>query len=130
VTEATGSGKFTISVGSKVANEPDLQSIQKRNRSGSAESAPTDMTRRRSLNFLGAGSAALTVGSTSVLTSCPEGEEKGTAEGTQEDSSEPYLEAARIGSLLFIFADSPNDQIGSSSIIDTFATRLSAQPLK
>src|SRR3990170_2772454 len=40
-----------------------------------------------------------------------------------------YLELARIGSLLFIFADSPNDQIGSSSTIDTFAIRLSAQPL-
>src|SRR5215207_1978972 len=39
------------------------------------------------------------------------------------------LELARIGSLLFIFADSPNDQNGSSSSIDTFATRLSAQPL-
>src|SRR5215203_676555 len=40
------------------------------------------------------------------------------------------LELARIGSLLFIFADSPNDKIGSSSLIDTFATRLSAQPLR
>ncbi len=40
------------------------------------------------------------------------------------------LELARIGSLLFIFADSPHDQIGSSSPIDTFATRLSAQPLR
>lgn len=39
------------------------------------------------------------------------------------------LELARIGSLLFIFADSPNDQIGSSSTIDTFTARLSAQPL-
>src|SRR5215207_493000 len=39
------------------------------------------------------------------------------------------LELARIGSLFFIFADSPNDQIGSSSPIDTYATRLSAQPL-
>src|SRR5215210_8429965 len=41
----------------------------------------------------------------------------------------PYLELARIGSLLFIFADSPSYQTGSSSPIDTFATRLSAQPL-
>src|SRR5215211_8569620 len=39
------------------------------------------------------------------------------------------LELARIGSLLFVFADSWNDQIGFSSIIGTFATRLSAQPL-
>src|SRR5215217_8782284 len=44
-------------------------------------------------------------------------------------SNPPLLELARIGSLLFIFADSPNDQNGSSSSIDTFATRLSAQPL-
>jgi hypothetical protein len=41
-----------------------------------------------------------------------------------------YLELARIGSLLFIFADSPSYQTGSSSPIDTFATRLSAQPLR
>ena len=40
------------------------------------------------------------------------------------------LELARIGSPLFIFADSPCCKIGSSSHIDTFATRLSAQPLK
>jgi hypothetical protein len=40
------------------------------------------------------------------------------------------IELARIGLLLFIFADSSNDQIGSSSPIDTFATRLSAQPLR
>src|SRR5215207_7951840 len=39
------------------------------------------------------------------------------------------LELARIGSLLFVLVDSPHDQIGSSSPIDTFATRLSAQPL-
>jgi hypothetical protein len=39
------------------------------------------------------------------------------------------LELARIGSLLFIFADSPSYQIGSPSPIDTFATRLSARPL-
>jgi len=38
-------------------------------------------------------------------------------------------ELARIGSLLFIYTDSPNDHIGFSSLIGTFATRLSAQPL-
>src|SRR3712207_5484195 len=43
--------------------------------------------------------------------------------------SDEGLELARIGSLLFILDDSPNDQIGSLSPIDTFATRLSAQPL-
>src|SRR5215217_1178980 len=47
----------------------------------------------------------------------------------QPGASAEGLELARIGSLLFIFADSPNDQNGSSSSIDTFATRLSAQPL-
>jgi uncharacterized membrane protein (DUF373 family) len=40
-----------------------------------------------------------------------------------------YLEAARIGSLLFIFSDSLTDQIGFSWAIGTFATRLSAQAL-
>jgi hypothetical protein len=40
------------------------------------------------------------------------------------------LELARIGPLRFIFVDSPTDKIGSSSPVDTFATRLSAQPLR
>jgi hypothetical protein len=40
------------------------------------------------------------------------------------------LELARIGSLLFIFANSPSDQIGDEEPIDTFATRLSAESLK
>jgi hypothetical protein len=39
------------------------------------------------------------------------------------------LELLRIGSLIFIFADPPSYQIGSPSPIDTFATRLSAEPL-
>jgi hypothetical protein len=40
-----------------------------------------------------------------------------------------YQEFVRIGSLLFIFADASGYQIGSSSPVDTFATRLSAQSL-
>ncbi len=39
------------------------------------------------------------------------------------------LELARIGWQLFILADFLNDQIGCSALIDTYATRLSAQPL-
>ena len=39
------------------------------------------------------------------------------------------LELARIGSLLFTFADSASYQIGSSLPIGTYATRLSAEPL-
>jgi hypothetical protein len=39
------------------------------------------------------------------------------------------LELARIGSLLFIFADSPSYQTCTLSSIDTFATRISAQAL-
>ena len=41
-----------------------------------------------------------------------------------------YLELARIGLLLFIFADSLSYQNGFPSAIDTFVTRLSAQPLR
>jgi hypothetical protein len=40
------------------------------------------------------------------------------------------LELARIGSLLFILVNSPSDQIGDEELIDTFATRLSAEPLR
>ena len=45
-------------------------------------------------------------------------------------SWQSLLEAARIGSLLFIFADSANDQIAFSSTIGTFDTRLSVQALR
>ena len=41
----------------------------------------------------------------------------------------PCLELARIGSLHFTFAASPSDQISDEKAIDTFATRLSAEPL-
>jgi len=47
-----------------------------------------------------------------------------------DSCTQPYLELARIGSLFFTFTDSPSDQIGSSSTIGTFDTRLSAQALR
>src|SRR5215203_3665075 len=40
------------------------------------------------------------------------------------------LDLARIGSPLFIFAGSPSYEIGPSLVFGTFATRLSAQPLR
>jgi hypothetical protein len=49
--------------------------------------------------------------------------------GLSQLTNNVNLEAARIGSLLFVFADSPNDQFGFPPSIATFATRLSAQAL-
>src|SRR5215216_482405 len=40
-----------------------------------------------------------------------------------------FLELARVGSLIFVFSGSVSYQVGSSSLFDTFATRLFAQPL-
>ena len=61
--------------------------------------------------------------------------ENATAEDYQDASvtilqyRDQDLELAPIGSLLFSSADSPSDQIGSSSPVDTFTTRLLARPL-
>ena len=40
------------------------------------------------------------------------------------------LELARIGSQFFVFALAPCDQTAAPPLFDTFATRLSAQPLR
>jgi len=40
------------------------------------------------------------------------------------------LELARIGSQLFVFGSSTCDQTAASPLFATFATRLSAQPLR
>src|SRR5215210_7994268 len=40
-----------------------------------------------------------------------------------------HLELARIGSQLFVFGSSTCDQTAASPLFETFATRLSAQPL-
>src|SRR5215210_9118851 len=41
-----------------------------------------------------------------------------------------FLELARIGSQLFVFGSSTCDQTAASPLFETFATRLSAQPLR
>src|SRR5215211_6722431 len=41
-----------------------------------------------------------------------------------------FLELARIGSQLFVFGSSTCDQTAASPLFATFATRLSAQPLR
>jgi hypothetical protein len=40
------------------------------------------------------------------------------------------LELARIGSQLFVFDSATCDQTAAPPLFDTFATRLSAQPLR
>ena len=54
--------------GVHVANEPDVVRIKREKRERRLESAPTGMTRKRFLTFLGAGSAALAAGSAGAST--------------------------------------------------------------
>ncbi len=59
--------------GEHVAKEPDVVRIKREKRERRVDPAPAGMTRRRFLTFLGAGSAALTAGSTGVLSTGQEG---------------------------------------------------------
>jgi uncharacterized protein len=61
-----------------MSTEPDVRRIIQEKRNLLIEPAPSSMTRRRFLTFLGAGSAALTAGSAGVLTGCAGGQEEGT----------------------------------------------------
>ncbi len=61
-------------------NGPDVQRIKQEKRDLVQDPAPAGMTRRRFLTFLGAGSAALTAGSTGVLAGCAEGQQGSGAE--------------------------------------------------
>lgn len=80
---------------------PDVQRIKQEKRERQMEPAPAGMTRRRFLTFLGAGSAALTAGSTGVLAGCASGEEQGAAQpessnggqtqGSAGSGSEPFF---------------------------------------
>jgi hypothetical protein len=54
--------------GEHVAKEPDVVRIKREKRERRLESAPSGMTRRRFLTFLGAGSAALAAGSAGAPT--------------------------------------------------------------
>ncbi len=80
---------------------PYVQRIKQEKRERQTEPAPAGMTRRRFLTFLGAGSAALTAGSTGVLAGCASGEEQGAAQpessnggqtqGSAGSGSEPFF---------------------------------------
>ena len=68
---------------------PDVQRIKQEKRERRPDPAPSGLTRRRFLTFLGAGSAALTAGSAGVLTSCAAGgqQEEGGG-GAQQTGAE------------------------------------------
>jgi secreted PhoX family phosphatase len=68
-----------------VARRPSVQRIKKEKRDVRVDPAPTEVTRRRFLTFLGTGSAALAAGSAGVLTGFAESEEQGSA--TQESQN-------------------------------------------
>ena len=73
-----------------MADGPSVRRIKREKRNLPVELAPSGMSRRRFLTFLGTGSAALAAGSAGVLTGCAQSEEQGSAkQGSQHGKSAP-----------------------------------------
>ena len=77
-----------------MADGPSVRRIKREKRNLPVERAPSGMSRRRFLTFLGTGSAALAAGSAGVLTSCAKSEEQGSANQGPSTASR-YLLVAR-----------------------------------
>jgi hypothetical protein len=61
-----------------MSDGPSVRRIKREKRNLPVELAPSGMSRRRFLTFLGTGSAALAAGSAGVLTGCAKSEEQGS----------------------------------------------------
>jgi uncharacterized protein len=93
-----------------MADGPSVRRIKSEKRNLPVEPAPTGMSRRRFLTFLGTGSAALAAGSAGVLTGCAESEEQGAAnQGSQNGEPAPAGGQAG-GRQTFFRAIEPSDK--------------------
>src|ERR671920_774647 len=73
-----------------MADGPSVRRIKREKHNLPVELAPSGMSRRRFLTFLGTGSAALAAGSAGVLTGCAQSEEQGSAkQGSQHGKPAP-----------------------------------------
>jgi uncharacterized protein len=93
-----------------MADGPSVRRIKSEKRNLPVEPAPSGMSRRRFLTYLGTGSAALAAGSAGVLTGCAESEEQSSAnQGSQNGESTPTGGKAG-GSPAFFEAIEPSDK--------------------
>src|ERR671917_152351 len=93
-----------------MADGPSVRRIKREKRNLPVELAPSGMSRRRFLTFLGTGSAALAAGSAGVLTGCAESEEQGAAnQGSQNGEPAPTGGQAG-GRQTFFKAIEPSDK--------------------
>ncbi|MDP9485237.1 MAG: PhoX family protein, partial [Actinomycetota bacterium] len=88
---------------------PDVRRIKQEKRGKAIEPAAVGMTRRRFLTFLGAGSAALTAGSTGVLAGCAQGQDEGAAAGGAQDGGQGQGGDAGAGAEAFFEPIEPSD---------------------
>jgi uncharacterized protein len=92
-----------------MADGPSVRRIKSEKRNLPVEPAPSGMSRRRFLTFLGTGSTALAAGSAGVLTGCAESEEQGSA-SQKSQSGEPTPTGVQAGgSPAFFKAIEPSD---------------------
>ena len=93
-----------------MADGPSIRRIKREKRNLPVELAPSGISRRRFLTFLGTGSAALAAGSAGVLTGCAKSEEQGSAnQGSQHSESAP-AGGETAGSPSFFEAIEPSDK--------------------
>ena len=94
-----------------MADGPSVRRIKSEKRNLPVEPAPSGMSRRRFLTFLGTGSAALAAGSAGVLTGCAESEEQGSAnQESQNGESAPTGGQQAGGKPSFFKAIEPSDK--------------------
>ena len=79
-----------------MADGPSVRRIKSEKRNLPVEPAPSGMSRRRFLTFLGTGSAALAAGSAGVLTGCAESEEQGSA-NRESQNGQPTRTGGQAG---------------------------------
>lgn len=86
-----------------------VQRLKKEKRSLNVDPAPSGMSRRRFLTFLGTGSAALAAGNTGVLSGCSQAEE-GTAATTSNGQTSPASTNSGGGTQAFFKPIEPTDK--------------------
>ena len=93
-----------------MADGPSVRRIKREKRDLPVALAPSGMSRRRFLTFLGTGSAALAAGSAGVLTGCAKGEEQGSANQGSQHGGSASTGGETDGSPSFFEAIAPSDK--------------------
>src|SRR5918998_1762427 len=93
-----------------MADGPSVRRIKREKRNLPVERAPSGMSRRRFLTFLGTGSAALAAGSAGVLTGCAQSEGQGSAKQESHHGKSAPTGSQTGASPSFFQAIEPSDK--------------------